>query len=153
LFGAIANATIGSNVPTAHPTPAAVEARVEAQPGAVPAYAIPSDHPAVQAGVRALRAVYPETEPLLVRIGGTLPAVGTAIASTLLYDFFFVEPFYTLRISDATTSGSFGDQTFSPGLSQAAGESAQTHFDASFPSARALSTRTLRSGSPSRSSR
>lgn len=34
--------------------------------------------------------------------GGTLPAVGTAIASTLLYDFFFVEPFYTLRISDAS---------------------------------------------------
>jgi acetylornithine deacetylase/succinyl-diaminopimelate desuccinylase-like protein len=40
----------------------------------VPAYAIPSDHPGVQAGVRALQAVYPETEPLLVRIGGTLPA-------------------------------------------------------------------------------
>jgi hypothetical protein len=37
-----------------------------------------------------------------------------------------------LQISDATTSGSFGDQTFSPALTQAAGESAQTHFDATF---------------------
>jgi Right handed beta helix region len=37
-----------------------------------------------------------------------------------------------LQISDATTSGSFGDQTFSPSLTQAAGESAQTHFEASF---------------------
>jgi acetylornithine deacetylase/succinyl-diaminopimelate desuccinylase-like protein len=58
----------------AHTSPAGVEARVQAQPGAVPAYAIPSDHPAVRAGVRALQAVYPGTEPLLVRIGGTLPA-------------------------------------------------------------------------------
>ena len=38
-----------------------------------------------------------------------------------------------LRISDAVTTGAFGDQTFSPGLSQAAGEApAQTHFEASF---------------------
>jgi two-component system, OmpR family, sensor histidine kinase KdpD len=34
--------------------------------------------------------------------GGTWPAVATAVASTLLYDFFFVEPLYTLRISDAS---------------------------------------------------
>ena len=54
--------------------PAAVRARVELLPGAVPAYAIPEDHPAVVAGVRALRSVYPSAEPLLVRIGGTLPA-------------------------------------------------------------------------------
>jgi hypothetical protein len=38
-----------------------------------------------------------------------------------------------LRVSDAVTSGAFGDQTFSPGLAQAAGEApAQTHFEASF---------------------
>jgi acetylornithine deacetylase/succinyl-diaminopimelate desuccinylase-like protein len=54
--------------------PAAVRASVVAQSGAVPAYAIGADHPAVVAGLRALRGVYPETEPLLVRIGGTLPA-------------------------------------------------------------------------------
>jgi acetylornithine deacetylase/succinyl-diaminopimelate desuccinylase-like protein len=54
--------------------PRAVRVRVEPRAGAVPAYAIPSDHPAVEAGVAALRSVYPETEPLLVRIGGTLPA-------------------------------------------------------------------------------
>ena len=34
--------------------------------------------------------------------GGTLAAVGTAIASAFLYDFFFVEPIYTLRIADAS---------------------------------------------------
>ena len=48
-----------------------------------------------------------------------------------------------LQISDAVTSGSFGDQTFSPGLADEAGESGafnaglsgglrQPHFDASF---------------------
>jgi acetylornithine deacetylase/succinyl-diaminopimelate desuccinylase-like protein len=54
--------------------PPGVDVAVEAAPGAVPAYAIPADHPAVIAGTAALRAVYPESEPLLVRIGGTLPA-------------------------------------------------------------------------------
>jgi len=54
--------------------PTAVRAGVELLPGAVPAYAIAEDDPAVQAGVAALRRVYPGTEPLLVRIGGTLPA-------------------------------------------------------------------------------
>ena len=38
-----------------------------------------------------------------------------------------------LRVSNAVTSGSFGDQTFSPGLSQAAGESGQSHFDSDLP--------------------
>lgn len=49
----------------------------------------------------------------------------------------------TLRLSNAVTSGSFGDQTFSPGLGDEAGESGannaglsgglrQPHFDASF---------------------
>lgn len=37
-----------------------------------------------------------------------------------------------LRVSNAVTSGSFGDQTFSPGLSSAAGESGQSHFDSTF---------------------
>ena len=37
-----------------------------------------------------------------------------------------------LRVSNTVTSGSFGDQTFSPGLSQAAGESGQSHFDSTF---------------------
>jgi acetylornithine deacetylase/succinyl-diaminopimelate desuccinylase-like protein len=54
--------------------PPGVTVRVETQPGAVPAYAIPADHPAVTAAAQALRSVYPETEPLLVRMGGTLPA-------------------------------------------------------------------------------
>ena len=46
---------------------------VEQQAGAVPAYAIASDHPAVVAALGALGSVY-EEEALLVRIGGTLPA-------------------------------------------------------------------------------
>jgi acetylornithine deacetylase/succinyl-diaminopimelate desuccinylase-like protein len=54
--------------------PSGVEATVSAEAGAVPAYAIPADHPGVVAAGRALRAVYPEQEPLLVRMGGTLPA-------------------------------------------------------------------------------
>src|SRR5205823_10063247 len=44
------------------------------EPGAVPAYAIPADHPAIAAAQSALRVVYPDREPLLVRMGGTLPA-------------------------------------------------------------------------------
>ena len=62
------------SVHVAAAAPAAVRARVELHPGAVPAYEIAADHPAVQAGVAALRSVYPRLEPLLVRIGGTLPA-------------------------------------------------------------------------------
>ena len=54
--------------------PPGVEVQLEAEPGAVPAYAIAADHPAVDAGRRALALVYPEREPLLVRMGGTLPA-------------------------------------------------------------------------------
>ena len=37
-----------------------------------------------------------------------------------------------LRASNAVTSGSFGDQTFTPGLANPAGESGAPHFDASF---------------------
>jgi hypothetical protein len=51
------------------------------------------------------------------------------VVSTSLYGF----GDQALQISDAVATGSFGDQTFSPGLSSPAGESpAQTHFDASF---------------------
>ena len=49
-----------------------------------------------------------------------------------------------LRLSDAITSGSFGDQTFSPGLASPAGEAAaQTHFDASFSIGTTLATEQL----------
>jgi hypothetical protein len=47
----------------------------------------------------------------------------------------------TLRLSDAVTSGSFGDQTFSPGLTQPAGEAPlRTRFRSSFSIGTALST-------------
>jgi hypothetical protein len=46
-----------------------------------------------------------------------------------------------LRISDAVTLGSFGDQTFSPGLANPAGESTGiSHFEASFWIGTALAT-------------
>lgn len=54
--------------------PTGVEVTVDLEPGAVRAYAIPPDHPGVQAALVALHNVYPDEEPLLVRIGGTLPA-------------------------------------------------------------------------------
>jgi acetylornithine deacetylase/succinyl-diaminopimelate desuccinylase-like protein len=54
--------------------PPGVSVAVEQQPGAVPAYAIAADHPAVRAAHSALHTVYRDREPLLVRIGGTLPA-------------------------------------------------------------------------------
>jgi hypothetical protein len=46
-----------------------------------------------------------------------------------------------LRISDAVTTGAFGDQTFSPGLANPASESTgNSHFEASFSIGTALST-------------
>ena len=46
-----------------------------------------------------------------------------------------------LRISNAVTSGSFGDQTFAPPLASAAGESTgNNHFEASFAIGTALAT-------------
>lgn len=46
-----------------------------------------------------------------------------------------------LRLSDAVTSGSFGDQTFSPGLAQPAGEAPlKTRFSATFWIGTALAT-------------
>ena len=38
----------------------------------------------------------------------------------------------SLQISDATTSGSFGDQTFAPGLTQPASETSNPYYTASF---------------------
>jgi acetylornithine deacetylase/succinyl-diaminopimelate desuccinylase-like protein len=49
-----------------------VDVRIE--PGAVAAYTIDRDHPAIGAARQALREVYPDQEVLLARIGGTLPA-------------------------------------------------------------------------------
>ena len=48
----------------------------------------------------------------------------------------------TLRLSDFFTSGSFGDQTFSPGLTQPAGEAAglANHFDSTFSFGTAFAT-------------
>ncbi|MEP6978055.1 MAG: hypothetical protein ABI948_08380 [Thermoleophilia bacterium] len=46
----------------------------------------------------------------------------------------------SLRLSDAYTSGTFGDQTFSPGLSSPAGETGASHFDASLSIGTALAT-------------
>lgn len=51
-----------------------VRASVRFEPGAVPAYTIPADHPAIAAGRQALAEVYPGQSVLLARIGGTLPA-------------------------------------------------------------------------------
>jgi acetylornithine deacetylase/succinyl-diaminopimelate desuccinylase-like protein len=72
-------------------TPPGVSGRLEAQPGSVSAYEIGADHPAVRAAVRALRTVYPDQEPLLVRIGGTLPAASVFEklfgVKTLLFSF------------------------------------------------------------------
>jgi acetylornithine deacetylase/succinyl-diaminopimelate desuccinylase-like protein len=52
--------------------PPGVAVRVTPRPGAVPAYEL--DHPVVDEAVAALRHAYPGSEPLRVRIGGTLPA-------------------------------------------------------------------------------
>ncbi len=45
----------------------------------------------------------------------------------------------TLQLSDKVTSGSFGDQTFSPGLNEPASETLKTHFEAGFSIGTALS--------------
>jgi hypothetical protein len=53
----------------------------------------------------------------------------SSFATAPLYPSFGAQ---SLQISDAVTSGSFGDQTFSPALSQPAGESGLAHFAMSF---------------------
>ncbi|HEY3685254.1 MAG TPA: M20/M25/M40 family metallo-hydrolase [Streptosporangiaceae bacterium] len=67
--------------------------RVAVRPdgGAVPAYTIPADHPAIRAASAALAGVYPGRDVLLAVIAGTLPA--TALfedalgAKTLFFSF------------------------------------------------------------------
>jgi acetylornithine deacetylase/succinyl-diaminopimelate desuccinylase-like protein len=54
--------------------PPGVDVRVTGLPGAVPAYELDPGHRVVGAAVAALRHAYPGSDPLLVRIGGTLPA-------------------------------------------------------------------------------
>ena len=54
--------------------PAGLDVAVDVQPGGAPAYSLSAEHAAVSAGLAALREVYPDREPLLVRMGGTLPA-------------------------------------------------------------------------------
>ncbi len=56
------------------PTPPGVTVTVTAEPGAVPAYRIDADHPAIRAGVAALRAASPGAPVLLDVVAGTLPA-------------------------------------------------------------------------------
>jgi acetylornithine deacetylase/succinyl-diaminopimelate desuccinylase-like protein len=51
-----------------------VRVSVEQDGGAVPAYRIDPEHPAIAAATDALRAVYPDQEVLLAVIAGTLPA-------------------------------------------------------------------------------
>jgi acetylornithine deacetylase/succinyl-diaminopimelate desuccinylase-like protein len=71
--------------------PAGVEVTVRPDEGAVPAYTIPADHPAIRAAGAALRHVYPDQDVLLAVIAGTLPA--TALfedvlgAKTLFFSF------------------------------------------------------------------
>ncbi len=55
-------------------SPPGVATTVVEHAAAVPAYTIPADHRAVVAALSALNTVYTDREPLLVRIGGTLPA-------------------------------------------------------------------------------
>ncbi len=71
--------------------PPGVEAAVRPDSGAVPAYTIPADHPAIRAASAALEHVYPGQGVLLAVIAGTLPA--TALfenvlgAKTLFFSF------------------------------------------------------------------
>jgi acetylornithine deacetylase/succinyl-diaminopimelate desuccinylase-like protein len=55
-------------------SPPGVVTKIVEHAGAVPAYTIPADHRAVVVALSALHTVYSDQEPLLVRIGGTLPA-------------------------------------------------------------------------------
>ncbi|MDT7727643.1 MAG: hypothetical protein QOI21_4219 [Actinomycetota bacterium] len=68
-----------------------VRIAVHPDEGAVPAYTIPADHPAIRAATAALEEVYPDEDVLLAVIAGTLPA--TALfeevlgAKTLFFSF------------------------------------------------------------------
>ena len=54
--------------------PPGVLVRVLPDPGGVPAYTIPADHPAVVAAANALAEVYPGRPVLFAKIGGSVPA-------------------------------------------------------------------------------
>jgi acetylornithine deacetylase/succinyl-diaminopimelate desuccinylase-like protein len=54
--------------------PEGVRAEVHPDEARVPAYTIPADHPAIRAAASALEHVYPDQQPLLACIPGTLPA-------------------------------------------------------------------------------
>jgi acetylornithine deacetylase/succinyl-diaminopimelate desuccinylase-like protein len=68
-----------------------VRVAVHPDEGAVPAYTIPADHPAIRAATAALETVYPDQEVLLAVIAGTLPATAlfedTLGAKTLFFSF------------------------------------------------------------------
>jgi acetylornithine deacetylase/succinyl-diaminopimelate desuccinylase-like protein len=68
-----------------------VEVTLSPDLGAVPAYTIPADHPAIRAAKAALEDVYPGQDVLLAVIAGTLPASTlfetTLGAKTLFFSF------------------------------------------------------------------
>ena len=68
-----------------------VHVAVTFEKGAVPAYTIAPDHPAIRAARQALTDVYPGQDVLLARIAGTLPATvlfeETLGAKTLFFSF------------------------------------------------------------------
>jgi acetylornithine deacetylase/succinyl-diaminopimelate desuccinylase-like protein len=70
---------------------AGVEVTLSPDLGAVPAYTIPADHPAIRAAKAALEDVYPGEDVLLAVIAGTLPASAlfetTLGAKTLFFSF------------------------------------------------------------------
>ena len=69
--------------------PSGVTASVVPESDGVPAYSIREDHPGIAAAREALRRVYPSVEPLLVRMGGTLPAASMLAAELRLDTVFF----------------------------------------------------------------
>ncbi|WP_426244974.1 dipeptidase [Nocardioides sp. LHG3406-4] len=79
-------------------TPAGVRVTTTHEPGPVPAYTIPADHPAIRAARAALEVVYPGEPVLLARIGGTLPATTlfeeVLGAKTLFFSFAFADEFH-----------------------------------------------------------
>jgi acetylornithine deacetylase/succinyl-diaminopimelate desuccinylase-like protein len=69
--------------------PPGVTVSVLPEADGVPAYSIAADHPGVLAARDALRRVYPGVEPLVVRMGGTLPAASIMGAVLGLETVFF----------------------------------------------------------------
>lgn len=79
-------------------TPTGVRAAVTFEDGAVPAYEIEPDHPAIRAARSALEQVYPGQEVLLTVIGGTLPATvlfeEALGAKTLFFSFAYADEWH-----------------------------------------------------------